>query len=404
MRRADGLQLLFVHQSTDLYGSDRMLLSAVQAWLQARGRAIVALPGTGPLADALQALGAEVHRLSPEAVFKLSRRERGIASTWRLLRRRRTSLEALDAVVAGRRVEAVVSQTLAVLGGALWARARGLPHLWQVHEIVRHPRVAAWLLPTLVHRWSDAVLCCSEASRRWLLQARPDLAARARVLHNGVVDMAPPAGGMPTPVPAWPCTPERQGGEAVVIGLVGRINAWKGQLLLVEAAEHLLHRGCGAFCVVFVGSPPPGQPQWLEQLRTRMAASPLARRLHQLGFQPRMQDVYGAMDIVCVPSLEPEPFGLVAAEAMAAGLPVVAADSGGLPEIVVHGQTGLLHRPGDAAALAGALAVLLDDASMRLRLGQAGRQRYEALFRETDHRQRWLTAVLDSLELDGAAA
>jgi glycosyltransferase involved in cell wall biosynthesis len=67
-------------------------------------------------------------------------------------------------------------------------------------------------------------------------------------------------------------------------------------------------------------------------------------------------------------------------EAMAAGLPVVATAVGGVPEIVVEGETGLLVAPGDPAALAGALSRLVEDPALRRRLGAAGRERVRARF------------------------
>ena len=75
------------------------------------------------------------------------------------------------------------------------------------------------------------------------------------------------------------------------------------------------------------------------------------------------------------PSVWPEPFGLVAIEAMASGRPVIASDTGGLSDIVVHGQTGLLVPPGDAGALRQAIEQLLANAELRERMGQAGQSR-----------------------------
>jgi glycosyltransferase involved in cell wall biosynthesis len=79
--------------------------------------------------------------------------------------------------------------------------------------------------------------------------------------------------------------------------------------------------------------------------------------------------------IAVVPSLWPEPFGLVAVEAMASGRPVVASDMGGLSEIVENGVTGLLVPPGDPAALATAMKRLIDDPKLAADLGAAGRER-----------------------------
>lgn len=86
-------------------------------------------------------------------------------------------------------------------------------------------------------------------------------------------------------------------------------------------------------------------------------------------------------DICVVPSLWREPFGLVALEAMMAGKPVCASDTGGLRDIVVRGETGYLFPPGDSKMLAGYLEMLLDDAALRTTLGCAGRER--ARFRFT---------------------
>jgi len=85
---------------------------------------------------------------------------------------------------------------------------------------------------------------------------------------------------------------------------------------------------------------------------------------------------YAAADIAVVPSVCHESFGIVAVEAMAAGVPVVASRVGGLQEIVVHGRTGLLFERGNAADLAAALRVLLRDPALRKKLGQAGRRRF----------------------------
>ncbi len=78
------------------------------------------------------------------------------------------------------------------------------------------------------------------------------------------------------------------------------------------------------------------------------------------------------------PSLWREPFGIVVIEAMAGGSPVIAARVGGIPEIVVDGETGLLVPPGDAAALRAAMARLIDSADLRQAMGQAARRRAAA--------------------------
>jgi glycosyltransferase involved in cell wall biosynthesis len=97
------------------------------------------------------------------------------------------------------------------------------------------------------------------------------------------------------------------------------------------------------------------------------------------GQRTDVADIMSALDTFVQPSLE-ETFSLVTAEAMAAGLPVVATAVGGVPECVSAGETGVLVPPADAGALAGALIGLLRDAPLRRRLGEAARKRVQERF------------------------
>ena len=91
--------------------------------------------------------------------------------------------------------------------------------------------------------------------------------------------------------------------------------------------------------------------------------------------QEQLPELYAGADICVVPSVWREPFGIAAVEAMAAGKPVVASRAGGLADIVADGVTGLLVEPGDAVALADALARLIADPGLREKMGRAGRER-----------------------------
>jgi glycosyltransferase involved in cell wall biosynthesis len=264
----------------------------------------------------------------------------------------------------------VHSNTLAVLAGALWARRRGIPHVWHVHEILERPWLARMFLPLAARLLSDRVVCNSRATRAWLVSEQPQLAQRSTVIWNGV---SPP---QPASVAAT-TTPSSAMGVAagqVVIGLVGRINRWKGHVLLIEAAEILASRGLHDFSIVFVGSPVAGQEHIKRSLVDRIARCTVSRRISLLDFHEDIWPIWSAIDICCVPSTEPEPFGLVAVEAMAIGKAVVAASHGGLPEIVDDGTTGLLFEPNNAVALADALSCLISDRPLRTRMGAAARQ------------------------------
>jgi glycosyltransferase involved in cell wall biosynthesis len=98
-----------------------------------------------------------------------------------------------------------------------------------------------------------------------------------------------------------------------------------------------------------------------------------------LGHRPDMPALLAASDLFALPSDE-EPFGLVFAEEMAMKKPVIALANGGTPEVVDHGLSGLLSRPGDVRALAANVGALLRDPALRARMGQYGREQVERRF------------------------
>lgn len=110
-----------------------------------------------------------------------------------------------------------------------------------------------------------------------------------------------------------------------------------------------------------------------DRVRSALAAS--ARRVRYLGYQPRdrLAEIYAASDIYVWPAVG-EAYGMALLEAQAAGLPVVAGDERGVPDVVRDGETGILTRPGDGADLALQLRRLLDDDALRARLGRNARR------------------------------
>ncbi|MBK7643650.1 MAG: glycosyltransferase family 4 protein [Planctomycetes bacterium] len=367
--------LLFFHASAELYGSDRTLLELVRRLDRARWRPVVALPRRGPLARELESAGVAVE-IGPVGTFgRATLRPRGLLRAAHDLPE---SIAWARWLIRAQQASLVHTNTAVVLSGALAARAESVPHVWHVHEILERPRLVAGLLARTVSGLSQRVVCNSHATAANLSALFPPVAERCRVVHNGIPDFTR--------------TPARAAARAALgidpgdecVALVGRINHWKGQGLLLDACARLRARH-PRLRLLFCGDAPPGQPALLEALEARIAHSTLAERVLRLGFREDVEQVYAAADVVCVPSTLPEPFGLVAAEAMALERPVVAAAHGGLPEIVVEGETGLLVPPRDPEALARAIGSLLDDPARAAALGRAGRARQREHFSLESH-------------------
>jgi glycosyltransferase involved in cell wall biosynthesis len=165
--------------------------------------------------------------------------------------------------------------------------------------------------------------------------------------------------------------------DAFVVAVLGRISAWKGQEVLARALAEPALAERGAVGVV-AGDVWPGQEQHERALLEAGAGA--GGRLRLVGFRDDVETVYGAADVVVVPSTRPDPLPNSALEAAAAGCCVVAAAHGGLPEIIRDGVTGRLVAPGDHRGLATTLAALADAPAERERLGAAAAADVRARF------------------------
>ncbi len=170
--------------------------------------------------------------------------------------------------------------------------------------------------------------------------------------------------------------------DAVVLAIVARLFRWKGHgELLAALARAPEHRS--GIKLLIVGEDDPrgaiGRGPYSEELRALVRELDLRDQVIFAGFRSDIPRILAASDVFALPSFE-EPFGVAYAEAMAMKKPVIALDSGGTPEVVEHGVTGLLSPPWDVERLAGNVATLVRDPQERRRMGDNGRRRVETEF------------------------
>ena len=224
-----------------------------------------------------------------------------------------------------------------------------------------------------LHRWlfgrTRAVVAVSEFVRRSLLASCPVRPEQVRVIFNGVDAerfVAPPD------EPARARLRREMGAEseaAVIAGVVGRLEMRKGQEWFVEAAGRLKDSHPHILFAI-AGTPEGGYGAVIQH---RIDQLGLAGRVRLLGHCADTRAFYAALDILVVPSWE-EAFGLVAAEGMLSGLPVVAANSGALPEFIREGVNGFLVPLRDVPALAAVISRLADDPKLRRNTGRRARE------------------------------
>jgi glycosyltransferase involved in cell wall biosynthesis len=347
--------VLFLHSSAGRYGADRQLLTLASGLDRGRFEPLAVLPERGELAALLEEAGVETV-VAPLAVLR--RAHLGPRGAYGLARGLRRAHPELAALARARGAALVHSNTSVILSGPPLARALRIPHLVHVREV--YPRVpVAWPLWRRRLLGADRVACVSRA-----VAAQFDRSPRVSVIHDGL-ERAPERGDRESARAALGLAD-----DAFTVAVLGRVSDWKGQDVLARALAEPPLASIGAVGIV-AGAPWPGADGPLHRLERLRDELGLGERLRVLGFRADVEALLGAADAVAVPSTRPDPFPNSALEAAAAGVPVVAADHGGLPEMLRDRETGLLVPPGDAGALASALRELADHPDRARRLGEA---------------------------------
>jgi glycosyltransferase involved in cell wall biosynthesis len=163
--------------------------------------------------------------------------------------------------------------------------------------------------------------------------------------------------------------------DCFVVTVIGRIQEWKGQEHLLKAAPAILNEVPNT-CFLIAGSPTfEKDMSYLNHLKEIVDKSKIENHVRFLGFRKDIPEILAASDVLVHTSIQPEPFGLVILEGMAAGKPVIATDAGGPAEIIRNGQDGFLVPPADSQALADNVIRLLKDSQLAADIGRNARIR-----------------------------
>ncbi len=315
--------VLYLHSSAGRYGADRQLALLAGSLDPARYRPLVVLAMDGELREDLNAAGVEV-LVRPLAVMRrASMSPAGLARIGGALAR---DAGGLGRLARARGAALVHTNTSVTLGASAACRVARIPHVWHLREIYTGferywPAYRRLLLS------ADALPCVSQATRDQLGDT-----PKASVLHDGL-PLVPARGERAAARAALGLPP-----DPFVVAILGRISSWKGQDVLIRA---LAAMDDGGAIALVAGDPWQGEEARLRDLRALAAQLGVADRVRFAGFRSDVENVYGAADVVAVPSTQPDPFPNAALEAAAAGCCVVAANHGGLPEMIADGD----HRP-----------------------------------------------------------
>ena len=313
-----------------------------------QGHHVVVVSNGGSLVPELTASGAvhhplPVHRKSPWVMWRL------IPRLARLLRE-----ERIDLVHARSRAPAWIA----------WAACRrtGTTFVTTCHGYYsRHPA-------SRVMGWGKLVIVPSHVIGRHMVDHFGVPLSRIRLIPRGVrLDRLTYRAPLAKP----------NGDYAV--GIIGRITPIKGHAVLLRALARVA-RQMPQVRALIVGDAPANRPQYRVELERLARQLGLERRIEFLGTRQDVPELLQQLDLLVMPSVSAEAFGRSVAEAQASGVPVIATRVGGLIEMVEHHRTGLVVPPDDPVALGDAMATLLADRQLALRLAEAARAQIEARF------------------------
>lgn len=367
--------ILLVSPSGVIGGAERAFVGLART-LPAKGfQLTAALLQPGPLKGMLTEAGCETHTLSAHRTRQVIR----TARTVHVLRR----------LVASTRAHAVVSNmSKGHFFGGLAARAAGVPAVFWQHGIPV-ASLLEWVAGMVPAR---AIVCPSQVAVN---------AQRALTPGRRVCKINPG-------IPVAEITSSQGRGKAIrhslgwerhpIVGIVGRLQAGKGQEVFLQAAARLTDTRPEARFVVVGDAILGWEGSYPDDLRRLAAELGLDARVHFAGHQTDVYPWYDALDVVVHASFG-ESFGLVPVEAMALGRPLVATAAGGPLEIVEDSVSGLLVPPGDPERLAEAIDRILADSSLASALGRGAVERAKA-FSEDGMAVRF-AELLRSLITDG---
>ncbi len=359
------MKILCIHQGYELYGSDRSFVDVIMTLKTNYPQAhiTVILPKEGPILELLAPLIDDIRMEELSVIRKKDIQDfnfKPLVDLFKTLKKNK-SLQ--------RNYDLVYINSIVVLGHILADTVAGTKRIIHVREIptgiIKH--IFTWLL----NFRSAYFIFNSEATQDAFVSLK---SKNKFVVYNGF-------DGYSNVRPINDV-------DKLNLLLIGRINSWKGHLLLLKALKEIVNEGITGISVRFVGDVFENQNHFIEELHLYINKN---RLTEFVSFHPFSGDAklhYEWADVVVVPSTKPEPFGRVAIEAMSAGRVVIAANHGGLKEIVKQNETGLLFEPGDVGSLKSSVLFLAKNPNRILDYGLAGKHRFQEYFTSDIHAEK----------------
>lgn len=371
--------LLFLHSSSDLYGADRSLLRTINALNDGKTKITACLPYDGPLVKAIQDIGGDVIVMNLAVLRRKYFTPFGIVGfVFAFL----IAVMRLSIICRKRNVEIIHSNTTAILVGGVVAKLLGRVHLWHIREIIISPKLIRKVVAWFVFRFSTQALCVSKATADHLISDQPGLAIKTVVINNGI-DPELYVSGNRMAIRAK----HKIKDSNVLVGMIARVSAWKGQDLFLEIAKEVCSKVDNVHFMA-IGSPFQGQEVLMAEFENAIVAAELKEKFTIVPFTAEVNDYLHAFDVFVLPSTLPDPFPTTVLEAMAAARATLVNGHGGAVDMINDQISGIIiPNVNNPLSFAKVILELIEDEHKRTRLGNEARKRLMNHFTEDIYRK-----------------
>ena len=378
-----------LHSTSDLYGASKIFLQTAGIFKEEDANVYAFLSEEGPLSIALENIGVEVHILRLGILRRKYINIGGILNrayfTWR------ASL-LLSRFIKAKSIDLVFNNAASVFAGVIAARWTNRKHVWHIHEIIMEPRPFAKLLSNLMSNQSHLNIYVSDATyRHWIEMNRSieEKKKAVRIRYGLSTTIRSNQTEKTSNKNIWniPISDDK-----IIIGMIGRINHWKGQVYFIEIANELLKKN-KQLHFIMAGDPFPGYEYILQQMKDKIQEFGIGEHINDLGFQKNNAHFFQFIDLLIVPSTLPDPLPNVVLEAMSHAKPVAGTSHGGIVEMILD-QTSGIHLPiQDPVIAAEKISRILDKQVLR-NMGEKGFEYLEKEFAP----ERYKSLILSSIE------
>lgn len=348
-------KILYLHAGAELYGADKVLLELLKNLNKEEFIPYVILPEDGPLVKELIA-----NNISTKIIpYPILRRKyfNPVGMIQYIKNYIRYSRKIIE-TAKNEKIDIIHTNTAAVLEGVLVKSRLKIPQIWHIHEIIVKPQFVHKLLSVIIAKNSNVTITVSEAVKKHLKNTVKF--NNINVIYNGVDNSEYNINHKTEYLRDEFRIPK----DGIVVGMIGRVNSWKGQNDFLNAMEIVLESNDNVYAML-VGGVFEGEEWRIDELKKKINNIKNKDRIIMSDYRSDTKNIHALYDIFILPSTNPDPLPTVVLEAMASSTPVIGYRHGGVCEMIIENECGYLVNVGDIHSLAEAIIKLVNNEEKR---------------------------------------